>query len=108
MTKKYIRIAKRWAFPIVAAALAILQFTKGEILLALWVSMAGAFNLAANLFEDRCEELEYDVEELIQANHVNAKTFDEIITANHDLAEALKTEQAKNAELQDEINRLKN
>ena len=91
-----------------AAAFAILQIIKGEILLALWVSMAGAFNWVASVFEERCEDLENDVEELIKANRDNAKTFDEIITANHDLAEALKEEQAKNAELQEEINRLKN
>lgn len=108
MTKKNIRTAKRWAFPIVAAAFAILQITQGEILLALWVSMAGAFNWVANVLEERCEDLEDDVENLIKANHDNAKTLDEIITANHDLAEALEKEQAKNAELQEEINRLKN
>lgn len=107
MTKKNIRTAKRWAFPIVAAALAILQITKGEILLALWVSLAGAFNWVANVFEERCEDLEDDVENLIKANHDNAKVVDEIITANHDLAEALKEEQAKNAELQEEIIKLK-
>lgn len=93
MTKKNIRTAKRWAFPIVAGAFAILQITKGEILLALWVSMAGAFNWVANVVEERCEDLENDVENLIKANH--------------DIAEALKTEQAKNAELQEEITKLK-
>lgn len=108
MTKKNIRIAKRWAFPIVAAAFAILQIIKGEFLLALWVLMAGAFNWAANAFEECCEDLDNVVEDLIKANHDNAKVFDEIITANHDFAEALKKEQAKNAKLQDEINRLKN
>lgn len=107
MTKKNIRTAKRWAFPIVAAAFAILQITKGETLLALWVLMAGAFNWAANVFEERCEDLENDVEKLIQANRDNAKTFDEIITANHDIAEELKKEPVKNAELQEEINKLK-
>lgn len=86
-----------------AGAFAILQFTKGEILLALWVSMAGAFNWVANVLEERCEDLENDVENLIKANHDNAKTIDEIITANHDIAEALKKEQAKNAELQEEL-----
>lgn len=108
MTKKNIRTAKRWAFPIVAAAFAILQIIKGDILLALWASMAGAFNWVANVLEERCEDLEADAKELIQANHDNAKVVDKIITANHDLAEALKEEQAKNAELQEEINRLKN
>lgn len=82
-----------------AAAFAILQITKGEILLALWASMAGVFDWVANVLEERCEEL-------IQVNRDNAKVVDEIITANHDLAEALKKEQAKNAELQEEINRL--
>lgn len=93
MTKKNIRTAKRWAFPIVAGAFAILQITKGEILLALWVSMAGTFNWIANVVEERCEDLENDVENLIKANH--------------DIAEALKKEQAKNAELQEEITKLK-
>lgn len=93
MTKKNIRTAKRWAFPIVAGAFAILQITKGEILLALWVSMAGAFNWVANVVEERCEDLENDVENLIKANH--------------DIAEALETELAKNAELQEEITKLK-
>lgn len=90
-----------------AAALAILHIIKGEILLALWVSMAGVFDWAANVLEERCEDLENDVENLIKANHDNCKTIDEIITANHDIAEALKKEQAKNAELQEEINKLK-
>ncbi len=107
MTKKNIRTAKIWAFSIVAAAFAILQIIKGEFLLALWVSMAGAFNWVASVLEERCKDLENDVENLIKANHDNAKTIDEIITANHDLAEALKKEQAKNAELQEEINKLK-
>lgn len=107
-TKKNIRIAKKWAYPIVIGAYAILQVTKGETLLALWVVLAAVFQYVAYCFEDRCEDLENDVEELIKANHDNAKTFDEIITANHDIAEALKKEQAKNAELQEEINRLKN
>ena len=107
MTKKNIRTAKRWAFPIVAGALAILQVTKGEMLLALWVALAAVFHYVASCFEDRCEDLETDVEELIKANRDNAKTFDEVITANHDLAEALKKEQAKNAELQEEIIKLK-
>jgi uncharacterized protein YlxW (UPF0749 family) len=92
-TKKNIRTAKRWAFPIVAGAFAILQVTKGEILLALWVVMAAVFHYVASCFEDRCEDLEKDREYFI--------------TANHDLAEALKKEQAKNAELQEEINKLK-
>ena len=55
---------------------------------------------------DRVEELESAIEDLIKANHDNAKTFDEIITVNHDIAEELKKEQAKNAELQEEIKRL--
>lgn len=108
MTKKNIRTAKRWAFPIVAAAFAILQIIKGEILLALWASMAGAFDWVANVLEERCEDLEADVKEQIQVNRNLVKTVDEILTAKHDLAEALKEEQAKNAELQGEINRLKN
>lgn len=106
-TKMNIRTAKRWAFPIVAGAFAILQVTKGETRLALWVALAAVFHYVASYFEDRCEDLESDVEDLIKANHDNAKTFDEIITANHDIAEALKKEQAKNAELQEEIDRLK-
>lgn len=106
-TKKNIRTAKRWAFPIVAGAFAILQVTKGEILLSLWVVMAAVFDYVASCFEDRCKDLENDVEKLIKANRDNAKTFDEIITANHDIAEELKKEQAKNAELQEEINKLK-
>lgn len=107
MTKKNIRTAKRWAFPIAAGAFAGLQVTKGEILLALWVALAAVFHYVASCFEDRCEDLEKDREDLITANRDNAKTFEEIITANHDLAEELKKEQAKNAELQEEINRLK-
>lgn len=107
MTKKNIRTAKRWAFPIVAAAFAILQITKGETLLALWVSLAGAFNWVANVLEERCEDLENDVEELIKANRDNGKTFDEIITANHDLAEALRQKDGEIAELYQEINRLR-
>lgn len=95
MTKKSIRTAKRWAFPIVAAAFAILQISKGEILLALWVSMAGAFNWVASVLEERCEDLEDEVEELIQANRDNAKIIDEIITANHDLAEKLKEKEER-------------
>lgn len=93
MTKTNIRTAKRWAFPIVAGAFAGLQVTKGEILLALWVALAAVFHHVASCFEDRCEDLEKDREYFI--------------TANHDLAEELKKEQAKNAELQEEINRLK-
>jgi hypothetical protein len=91
----------------VAVAFAILQIVKGEILMALWVSMAGAINWVSNVLEERCEDLEADTKELIQVNRDNAKVVDEIITANHDLAEALKKEQAKNAELQEEIIRLK-
>ena len=106
-TKKNIRTAKRWAFPIVTGAFAILQATKGETLLALWVALAAVFHYAASCFEDRCEDLESDVEDLIEANRDNAKTFDEVITANHDIAEELKKEQAKNAELQEEIIKLK-
>ena len=106
-TKKNIRTAKRWAFPIVAGAFAILQVTKGETLLALWVVLAAVFNYVASYFEDQCEDLENDVDNLIKVNHDNAKTIDEIITANHDIAEALKKEQAKNAELQEEIIKLK-
>lgn len=101
MTKKNIRTAKRWAFPIVAAAFAILQLAKGEVLLALWVSVAAVFHWAATLSEEHCEDL-------IQINSGYAKTIDEVMTANHDLAEALKKEQAKNAELQEEIETLKN
>lgn len=108
MTKKNIRTAKRWAFPIVAAAFAILQLTKGEVLLALWVSMAGAFNWTASVLEERCEDLENDVEKLIQANHDNAKTVDEVITANHDLAEALRQKDAETSQLLNEIETLKN
>lgn len=93
MTKKNIRTAKRWAFPIVAGAFAILQIIKGEILLALWVALATVFHYVASCFEDRCEDLESDVEELIKANH--------------DIAEELKKEQAKNAELQEEIIKLR-
>lgn len=108
MTKKNIRTAKRWAFPIVAAAFAILQITKGEILLALWVSMAGVFHWAATVSEERCEDLEDEVEKLAQANRDNAKTFDEIITANHDLAEALRQKDAETSQLLNEIETLKN
>lgn len=108
MTKKNIRTAKRWAFPIVAAAFAILQIIKGEILLALWASMAGAFDWVANVLEERCEDLEADAKELIQANRDNAKVVDEIITANHDLAEALRQKDAEISQLLNEIETLKN
>lgn len=107
MTKKNIRTAKIWAFPIVAAAFAILQIIKGEFLLALWVSMAGAFNWVASVLEERCEDLENDVENLIKANHDNVKTIDEIITANHDLAEELRNAAKEIAELEEEIIKLK-
>ena len=108
MTKKNIRTAKRWAFPIAAGVVFILQASKGEVLLCIWVLLAAAFHWVSNAYEDHCEDLEAEVDQLIQANRDNAKTFDEIITANHDLAEELRKEQAKNAELQEEINRLKN
>lgn len=107
MTKKNIRTAKRWAFPIVAAAFAILQIIKGEILLALWVSMAGVFNWVANVFEERCEDLEDDVENLIKANHGNAKVINEIVDANHDLAEELRNAAKEIAKLEEEIIKLK-
>ena len=87
MTKNNIRTAKRWAFPIAAAAFAILQLTKMEVLLALWVSMAGAFSWVASVLEERCEDL---------------------IQINSDYFKALKKERAKNAELQEEIETLKN
>ena len=100
MTKKNIRIAKRWAFPIAATAVAVLYVIQGNYPAALWALMAAAFHLAARFFEETCDDL-------LQANHDNAQTFDEIITAYHDIAEALKKEQAKNAELQEEIIKLK-
>ncbi len=88
MTKKNIRTAKRWAFPITVAAFVILQIIiKGDCLATLWALTAAAFHLIACFFEETCDDL---------------------LQANRDLAEALKEEQAKNAELQEEINRLKN
>lgn len=100
MKEKNIRNIGKWAFTAAAALVAVISAIKGNITGIIWPIIALGLNWAACGLEDLCDEL-------IEANRDNAKTFDEIITANHDLAGALKEEQAKNAELQEEINKLK-
>ena len=90
----------KWIFTIAAVVVAALSAMKGNLVGFIWPLLATGYHWAANAFHDLCDEL-------IEANHDNAKVIDEIVDANHGLAEALKKEQAKNAELQEEINRLK-
>ena len=94
------RTIGKWAFTIAAAAVAILCGMEGNGVGVIWPIIAAGLHWVAPGLQELCDEL-------IEANHDNAKVIDEIVDANHGLAEALKKEQAKNAELQEEINRLK-
>lgn len=99
--KANMRTIGKWAFTIAAAVVAIVCGMEGNVVGVIWPIIAAGLHWIATECQELCDEL-------IEANHENAKVINEIVDANHDLAEALKKEQAKNAELQEEINSLKN
>lgn len=101
MTKKNIRTASKWAFIICAASVAIICGMKGNVVGVFWPIIAAGLHYAATGYQELCDEL-------IEANRDNAKTFDEIITANNDLAEALRQKDAETSQLLNEIETLKN
>lgn len=107
MTKKNIRTADKWAFIICAASVAILNTIKGDLDGIIWPLLAAAFSWAAHTFEEWAEDLDKMVEDRDKTVEGLGETAAELIQVNHDLAEALKKEQAKTAELQEEINKLK-
>ena len=90
----------KWATTIAAAAVAILCGMDGNVVGVIWPIIAAGLHWIATDYQELCDAL-------IEVNHGHAKTIDEIITANHDLAQELRNAAKEIAKLEEEINRLK-
>lgn len=94
------RTIGKWAFTIAAAVVAILCAQKGNGVGVIWPIIAAGLHWVATEYQELCDEL-------IEANHENAKVINEIVDANHDLAQELRNAAKEIAKLEEEINRLK-
>lgn len=98
--KANMRTIGKWAFTIAAAVVAILCARKGNGVGVIWPIIATILHWAVTWYQELCDEL-------IEANHDNAKVINEIVDANHDLAQELRNAAKEIAELEEEIIKLK-
>lgn len=98
--KANMRTIGKWATTIVAAAVAIMCGMEGNGVGVIWPIIAAGFHWIATDYQELCDEL-------IEANHENAKVINEIVDANHDLAQELRNAAKEIAELEEEIIKLK-
>lgn len=98
--KANMRAIGKWGFTIAAAVVAILCAQKGNGVGVIWPIIAAGLHWVATGYQELCDEL-------IEANHDNAKVINEIVDANHDLAQELRNAAKEIAELEEEIIKLK-
>lgn len=98
--KANMRTIGKWAFTIAAAAVAIMCGMEGNGVGVIWPIIAAGLHWVATEYQELCDEL-------IEANHENAKVINEIVDANHGLAEELRNAAKEIAELEEEIIKLK-
>lgn len=98
--KANMRTIGKWAFTIAAAVVAIVCGMEGNGAGVIWPIIAAGLHWVATEYQELCDEL-------IEANHENAKVINEIVDANHDLAEELRNAAKEIAELEEEIIKLK-
>ena len=98
--KANMRTIGKWAFTIAAAAVAIVCGMEGNGAGVIWPIIAAGLHWVATEYQELCDEL-------IEANHENAKVINEIVDANHGLAEELRNAAKEIAELEEEIIKLK-
>lgn len=100
MKEKNIKTIGKWVFTAAAALVTVISAIEGNVIGIIWPIISVVLNWAVYEFLELCDDL-------IKVNDQASELIDEIVTANHDLAEALKQKDAEITALQEEINKLK-